>query len=540
MISAGLPLWGVALGASVIFAGLVLLHILRTRYRTVVVAHVYFWQQALKVSRAQRLWESFRHPLSLLLLTAICLLLWLAFSQLAWQQKDVTTHYAIWVDASAASASPEQQQRNRDALLSTVSALPQRQVSVVYDNGATYRLLGEGESSALVTRRLDEMHYELAPSSVAKWLTQQQKQATLLPEHRFVLTVIGGVALEPTLFDTLPTNVQVTQQAPVMMTQPNTGVVTLGQGPAASGASDKVDVVIALTNNGVAPQTSKAPTITITHANKLASVTATEQDEQGRFWLRDVPANGGVVNVTLAQDDGFSQDNQGWLQLVDRTASSLTLSQPPSSAVQALFAAMDVHYRIAEQADFTIAADNRLTLTIPATQTLSASMLHTLDKVAFPASIYRGERRRVSVPQGLVDALVNPATAHDSAVILSRLVGWVADYPAAYPYLAAGQPIHTWRYASQWQQAASESLLMPLLAPSAGKSSELPGAPAVTLLDRALSEYGSVSTSSEAPMSQSEGQGMTLPFSALLTWLLAGALGLLLLEWILVVRRWLP
>ncbi len=97
MTFSGIPIgWAVALAATAAVA-LALLHRLRVRPRELRVVTVLFWAHAAERTRARTLFERFRHPLTYLLLSALCVTLCFAAARPAWSGDPKSRLYEVVV-----------------------------------------------------------------------------------------------------------------------------------------------------------------------------------------------------------------------------------------------------------------------------------------------------------------------------------------------------------------------------------------------------------------------------------------------------------
>ncbi|MEM7387826.1 MAG: hypothetical protein AAF514_23065, partial [Verrucomicrobiota bacterium] len=187
----------------------------------------------------------------------------------------------------------------------------------VYVSGAETRLvLDRSEASFLLGPRLDSREPDVAPSSLERTLEGLADEAD---RSGLEILVFGDAPVSETLLGRLPdqVNVRRVRDPEAGTLNDNAGISGIGVGPAASGAYDRVDVIVRL-EGGVKP-------ITAALEDEPLS-TSPENDEAGRLWFRDLPANGGVLEVGLETEDALVADDVARITLPQRNVLNVSVA----------------------------------------------------------------------------------------------------------------------------------------------------------------------------------------------------------------------
>jgi hypothetical protein len=317
---------------TLVLAGLLfLLQRLRVRRQVVRVPTSMFWRMAVQAAPARVLHERFRHWLAYALVLSIALLLWLAASGLQMAPGTARRTQLFYLDASAAMTAPHAFDDAAAALIADARAVPADRREVVLGDPYGTLLLARGEDIALLPARLKEVRPGLYPSAFPLWVgarTGLLKAAPLPALHYYGARAAaqdGSARLDRTMeFD-------VGYLAPRI--QNNRGIVALGASPAASGAWDKADVLVAVS----APAGQGVDGGDLAFALDGHSFTpALTARGEGRFLLHDLPANGAALAVSLTRGDAFPADDSAGLRLPLRRRITVAMTQAVPAPVQAV------------------------------------------------------------------------------------------------------------------------------------------------------------------------------------------------------------
>jgi hypothetical protein len=548
-------------GAFVLAGVLYLLQRLRSRRRIVRLPAAMLWSQAREGAPLRVLGSRFRYWLAYLLALAIVLSLWLAAAHPTLPAvSGGRAQRWFYLDSSAVLSGSGELTRAERALLADVRATPAASRAVFLGDTGGTRLLAPGESVSLLSARLDAVAAGARPSTFADWL--RDRAGELRPGA--VVRYYGAwpAARDATAgLSALPLLTWGYLAAPV---PGNRGIVALGVTPAASGRPDAADVQIGLM--GV----SDPAAVRITHDGRSLAMTPVVSGG-GRMLLRDVPADGALLAVALRRGDGFPADDTAAIRLPDRRPITVALS---ADVPRALWDA--------------VRADDGLTVTDPAQARVIVRRSNAAARPGVPALVLapveRGGaafafagpdanagnlRARVAAfglgdldaaaiadrfgrPVGVsvIDARTRTVTAwaelFDPAgpfarspaapAFVSRSLRWLAGDRPWTAYAAAGQPLPD----------GGETLApradggLPGIAPVPADAGELTvaGRPlAVSLTDPATSAM--IADPAPLPARSAGGGVAALPDAPFMA-LVAVAIVLLMGEWALLRRGWMP
>lgn len=296
---------GLAALAALLFA----MQRLRVRHRDVEVVTTLFWKAAVKDTRARVFVQRFRHPLAYALILASASLVWWAVAgpRLA---SDSAVEHVLVVDGSAGMGWGS---RLRDALAATTErarALPRESTRVVLAGARLETMLDFGEELPLFERRAAALEVAPCPSTVQRALLALC--ATAAPSGGRRIEIFGDGPIDPAVADLLPPGTTIARAEPVAASRAgNAGIVSLGIEEAASGAWDRVDVLVRV--GGERASTSEL-SLTL-DGTPLANVQR-DRGSDGVEWLaRDVAALGGTLDARVLGADALAADDGATLVL---------------------------------------------------------------------------------------------------------------------------------------------------------------------------------------------------------------------------------
>ncbi|MDJ0276421.1 hypothetical protein QLH51_06370 [Sphingomonas sp. 2R-10] len=563
--------WPVVLaGALAIAALLYVLQRLRQHRRPLALPTAALWRQATEASRMPVLGARFRYWLAFLLALAIGLLLWLAVAHPMATPAGGGGRTLFYFDASAAMVADGEEARARRALLADVRALDAADRAVYLGDAQGTRLLDSGESASLLSSRLDRVTAGARPSAFAAWLAARVRD---LPANApLVVRYYGSPAAARAAAAGLPSNVRLDYGYLTAPVAGNRGIVALGASPAADGRWDRADVIVGTAGAGVAPPAIDALSFLL--GDRDYRPARVETLGAGAFVVRDVPADGRVLTVSLLDGDAFSADDDAMLRLPDRRPIRVALTPGVPATVRAAVAS-DTALTVVPAADAQVLvrtsadADPRglpALVAVPAAAQADAFLFRTPDPLAGPAlsaqlddfglagidarAIADRLRRPVSVrmetgrlPTVSVWAeLLDPASPFARSATLplfvSRSLRWLAAPDPWVPYARAGAPVpdQSALYGlGDRRDAAARQLFGDRPLGDAGTAGAGDRPMAVSLTDRATT-LGAAQPAGALAVTP---LGGTLP-DPVFTLLVLAALLLLALEWVLFQRGWMP
>lgn len=466
MTFASFGLGPLLIGAVLITGLLALLQRLRVQRQVVRVATTMFWRAAAQAAPARVLQERFRHWLAFLLILAIALALWFAGARPSLIPPAGSRLELFYLDASAGMTAGDRFAEARRALIADASAVPAQRRAIYLGDPYGTRLLAPGEDLALLPRRLTQVRPGLFPSRLAAWTKAIRAQTD--PGQPITLHYYGTA----TAFraEDAPATLQRIAGYVAPPIRGNRGIVAIGAVPAASGAWDKADLAIRLAAaEGAAPGSDQL----VFRRNGTPFTPGSTAAKDGRIALRDLPADGSLIEVAFRNGDGFPADDRVALRLPERHPVRVALVGPVPDTLRAVIAA-DSGLRIVSPADAEVvvrgagttastpdkpalisqpmnARSAAFAVTDAASRTdpnaaLGQLGLGQLDATAIADSLHRpvsiepdvGPVRTVAVWQALFDSGGSFARSRTMPLFVARSLRWLASPQPWIPYAAAG------------------------------------------------------------------------------------------------------
>ena len=442
-----------------------------------------------------------------------------------------------------------------------MSGLPPERREVLWCGAGLRTLLAPGEEQVLLEARLEGAEPAAAPSSIGRALADLSAGATL----ERTLLVVGDAPLPKAWIDTLPPHVECLRVPTDAEPPEGAGLTALGIAPAASGRWTRVDA-LATVRGSTAAEVGLWIGL---DGNALGEADLTlERREVGPghvdYLLRDLPAEGGRLELRLEPGDALDLDDHARLDLprrprirvaVDPALASLTAVLEADDAVQLVDGSGQVDVRVSPAgADpsgpaLVVAPSTEQEEAILVTHRRGRDSTEVLrralgelgldridaadlaDRAGRPiaAGAGPGQERRI----GLWDELLDPerygfVESRAFPVFVARSIRWLAEQEPLVPYLAADRPLPR-TLASRVEDSTGSPV------PAAAGEFAVDGGPAhaVSLLDPDTS----------APPQRAAALGVPSPESAgwnPVTWILLLALVLACVEWGLYRRGRMP
>jgi hypothetical protein len=311
----------VTLGLLGLAGGLYLLQRLRVRHQEIDVVTTLFWREAVEETRARVLVRRFRHPLAYLLVLAIASLLWLAFAA---PERGVQAgrEYVCLLDTSAGMGHGNRLEAARERLFEVASELPTAHRRVLLCGGSVRTALAPGEETVLLEERLEGIEAQAAVSSVQLEIERLATAGT----GEMTILVFGGELLDEERLALLPVGFEV-QRVDIgdVGTAGNSGITALGISLASSGVWDTVDVLVELSGDDL----EQSGTLGVRLDGKNSALVAEpvrSGERQRIFIFRDVPARGQRLEVSLSGGDSLVLDDRATILLPDRPILRVGLS----------------------------------------------------------------------------------------------------------------------------------------------------------------------------------------------------------------------
>lgn len=562
-LSAGVFAAGLAGLAGFLF----LLQRLRVRHRDVEVVTTLFWREAVLDTRARVLVQRFRHPWAYVLVLAIASLAWLAVAgpRLGGAR---SVEHVLLLDASAGMGWGTRFEAALEALRARASELPRESTSIVVAGARIDTLLGAGEALPLFDRRAAELTPQPCAASVERALLGLFAREA--PEGGREIELFGDAPVDPAVELLVPAHVRVSRiELGASERAGNCGIVAFGVREAASGAWERVDVLVR-----IAGDVAAGAALELTLDGQAVSGVERDATDPARWLARDVPASGGTLVARLQGGDAFGADDTAQLTLPDRPLIRVALSPAVPANVRRVLE-LDPGVALTEgEADVAVRASGEdfggdvpaLELTDEAAQDSAFRVLGPeaddpqaalreafeslglaeIDSTALAQQSGRTieltlelrERRGVEVWSSLVGDTYDFAQSRAFPLFVGLSVRWLAGVEPIESEAAAG------RFAGAALNGAAQlpdgRTLDPLDAeahwPRAGEWSRADGRMVrVALLDPAAT--------AALPASAFQAGANELRSTAsedLLPWIVLAALALLALEWVLVRKERMP
>ena len=568
MSFANLPLWGVLAGIAGLATVLFLLQLLRIRHVEVAVPTTLFWRAAAREAPVRILPGRFRHPLAYLLVLLICALLWLAFAGPLAADNRAEAYRVLFLDGSAHSSSRDDFEQAVNALKADLAGLPEGRREVIWGGARNVKLLKPGEDRLLLDRRLAALAPEAAPSALG-----EQLRLLSLPGNapdNVELVIYGRAPAFAAALERLPPGMRVSRAIEYPESPPNRGIAALGVDTAASGRWDRVDVVIRVAGTDDAASADGL----VVHVDGLVLADERLHRLADDFVaVRDLPADGRLVEVRLEPGDALTVDDTARLRLPVRNVIGVALANDLNPALRNAIEADPGLEVVSEGASVAIRRHGDQTLPgIPALEvapaadqatafeiayagdadaelalrrSVAALGLDQIDAVGLAAEAQRpigvelrhAELRGIAVWDELLDQY-NFTGSRSFPLFVSRAVRWLAAEPSWYPYLAAGRALPADSAAGSLDpvlHSAFDALGADYMPGAAGPIPASTGSTQeVALLSDAVTEQRA-----GAPLAAAQAGG-ELSGAGLVTWLILAALLLLGAEWFLYQRGLMP
>lgn len=560
----------VSAGILLIAALLYFLQRLQPRRQVLRLPAALLWQQVARELPSRVLGRRFQCWLTWLLSLLIAVLLWMSVAGLEANHIKDSRPQLFYLDASAWMLAGDNFAKAREALLSDLARLQAEQREVYLGDADGSLLLRAGEPLALLSKRLQEVQAQAYPPNFGRWLADMARShgASSTLRVRYY-----GAQAQLAITARVPDGIELDYGHLAPLLERNRGIVNFGVAAAESGDWHKVDVLLELAAVGMPLPALEQMHLQLKGKPWKPSTVAVL--ETGRWLLRNVPANGGVLTVTLDSADDFAVDDKAYLELPQRTAIRVALSSAvPATIRSAIELDPALHISAPEHAQVRVQVAGEpqssqlpsLLLTTPDNQPSAFvfGYVSDVEKAALQANLVQ-----MGLSQTMTSALAEqlqctvgvellPATqrsvsvwssvfASDTAFVQSpkmplfvaRSLRWLVQVPAMGAYVQAGRRPKDVADISTWTSIGGVDPLPVLVDLPATGEQRVAGSDLVPVLNNRQLSLG-VAAPSEHTVAV---QAVTdYAFDVSWPWQLALLLGLLLLalEWWLFQRGWMP
>lgn len=333
----GFPLWAVLslIGGSAILLGL--LHCLRVRPLRVPVVTTLFWHDAAQQAQAATLHKRFRHPLTYMLLLAICLLLTLALGDPVVSYDDAQRSWNVIVVDAGVSMNTHVKERSwwneaRTATLSQIGQLPvHSRVAVIVCDPFPRIALAFDEPREWLPLRLDAIQPANMPADRAAALRMADDLIQQSASAGEIILVSSHAA---------PTRVAETMTAQVRTVLVGNPVDNAAILSAVFAGLDndpqRGNVVVRLGYWGKAARNVQVKCRNDRGDDLGSKALRLSPGEEDAVVIENVPADGSTLTITLDQEDGLHLDNQLIFQLPSRPRRNASVDNIRNPQLRAL------------------------------------------------------------------------------------------------------------------------------------------------------------------------------------------------------------
>lgn len=553
-------------------AGLLfILQQLRVRHVEIAVATTMFWAAAAREAPVRVYRRRFRHILAYLLVLLICALLWIGFADPEVDESSSADYYVLYLDGSAHTSDAEEFAAAKRRLLDDLDGLPLGAREVILGGAHNVKVLAAGENKLIAAQRLGSTIPKPAPSRLDDQL-RLMSASSAYPENVNIV-IYGRAPIRQSILDQLPSGYNVTRATTYNDESYNAGISSLGSGDAASGIWRRVDVMFAITTSDGSGFDTNDVSIRL---NAQLANNEIERVGDNKFVVRDLAANGAILEVQINKADKLSFDNAARLTLPDRPVIRVALGPEVSGAIANLIAVDDGLRLVTEDEDVRVRVAGAETNTdVPVLQLQSMAIQQTafeightgqyearsalqtsvaglgldlIDSTGLASAVnreigvrvYAADHRSISVWLELFESRYNFTGSRSFPIFLSRSIRWLANEPPWYPYLAAGRPVQD--QGARTSLVAGAGAVFDTLGseyvPSAAGDVERNGAENLEV--SLLSESASALSGGVVLRTANESRADTATSANLITWIILGILLLLAMEWYLYQRGFMP
>lgn len=564
------PLW-IAAGAAGLAGILYLLHQLRVRYTEIQVPTILFWSEAVREAPARVFRERFRHLLAYLLALLICVLLWLGFAGPQLDDDSTGEFQVLALDGTAFASVGEEFDEAKSRLLADIASIPLQNREVFFLGGHNIKLLAAGERIELLESRLNQVQPEATQGHVDEFLRLLVLNRDY--ESGLNVTLYGRVPVAEQTVDALPSWARVRRDSELSEPPSNYGIVALGVGEAASMRWDRVDVLLRVYST---EGDLVGPEMLDVKKMDVAAIDVRFEDlGENQFALRDLLADGSTLEVSVMKEDSLHLDNIARLKIPQKNLIAVMVEDDVVESVRAAISADPGLELVDEEADVVVTASIDETRDMPSfvladsqrqanafeigyvgeedserllEQSVRALGLDQIDGVGIATALQRevgivvheAQQRSISVWRELMDETFNFADSRSFPLFISNSIRWLADEKPWYAYLASGVPVDAQRMNqnfggginSRKQLAAVDysPIRTGLFTLSDGQEFR------VSLLNDDISNL----TQGTALMPSTGAATTQRDFRNVVSWLILVTLSLLVLEWYLYQKGYIP
>ena len=449
------PFWLVVTGILSLVALLYALQHLKAQPVILRVASVQLWQEALQHASANKFWQRFRHWLGFLLAVLIALLLWLAISGIRFSDSTKPLHI-FYLDTSVAMQAGDNMAEAKAELVAKLPSSSSANRELWIGDAVPARILSADSSNAVLAASLNTIQASSHLSAFTDWL---ERVPTLYAGKSVVVHYFGsaindlaapnGIALQK---DFIPEPVSV-----------NAGITAIGQQRFMVKNEQVSRVTFTLLSTSDQPFQPNDVSVSINDRPVDVSRIVALPDNQ--FAISDIPLTEQPQRVTVAVNntDDFAADNAATLILPAKSQIFVALQRGlpdwvthfvdanPQLTVDPERASVSICINrddTCPASGTTLFADdtsNKVTFYTPVSA--EQSRLQKIWRANYgdaPADnmpsvqVLNAEKKSVSMPLTHLGNLIANQQA-EPLLLLSMTINWLIDLPVVPAYLAVGE-----------------------------------------------------------------------------------------------------
>lgn len=539
------PMWLVVTGVFSLIALLYALQHLKAQPVVLRVASVQLWQEALQHASANKFWQRFRHWLGFLLAALIALLLWLAISGIRFTDSTKPLH-VYYLDTSVAMQAGDNMADAKAALVARLPSSSSANRELWIGDAVPAKILSADSSNAALTASLNTIQVSSHLPAFSEWL---ERVPTLYAGQPVVVHYFGSELNNITAPDGIAVHKDFISEA----ISANAGISAIGQQRFMIDNEQVSRVTFTLQSTVEKQFQPEDVTVLLNDSPVDTDRIIALQDNQ--FAISGIPLTDQPqrLTVSLNEGDGFLADNSATLMLPEKSQIFVALQvglpdwvthfvdANPQLAIEPERASVSICVNRDETCPASgatlYADDTSNTVTfytpVPAEQSRLQKTWQANDwgnpAYNMPSmQVLNAETKSVSMPLTYLGQLIEQQQA-DPLLLLSMTINWLTDLPVAPAYLAVGEAAPVLPGDALSQSNAINPFPLTISQFKEGDAvamASLQSSVITRQVASARDAYGSVEADT----------GSDVPW---LTIIILTALGLLIVEWLMIQRgRW--
>jgi hypothetical protein len=322
---------------------------IKVRHRRVEVNTTLFWRVAVEETRARVLLRRFRHPYAFALIALLSAFLWIAFAGKK-VGAEGQPYRVLLIDGSGATATRKTHEDQKEAALAWAKESDSTGRRILWCGATTRTLLAPGEEWSVFERRIEACEPERAGSTL---LAALKSLLLTQSDSGMDVDVLTSSDLDLSALGALPKRVHVALLKTDATTQSaHSRILSLGLGDAQSADYGSVDAF-------VSAELVFGHTLTATLDRAPLALRANTETGAQHFWLRDLPARGGLLRVATTPNDPNALDQVAERRLPQRSPTLVYVEEPLQEALHPIILA-DAALRLSDESEAQVLVCNQV------------------------------------------------------------------------------------------------------------------------------------------------------------------------------------